>query len=96
MTPYTTILLLTMLPRTPAPDPWEPAAGRGREDGWRRDGTYLVLLPAAAASLAPGQPARPSCAVTPAKGKRRSELAQAGGSMAHTSAQKAQKHDGSF
>lgn len=36
--------------------------------------TYLGLFPVAAASLAPDPPARPSCAVTPAKGQEGTEL----------------------
>lgn len=51
----------------PAPEA-EPVAGiRARKMTRRGMATYRVLLPAAAASLAPDPPARPSCAVKPAK-----------------------------
>lgn len=49
--------------------------------------THLVLLPAAAASLAPDPPARPSCAVTPAKAEEGIELLHAAVITAHMFAQ---------
>ena len=49
--------------------------------------THLVLLPAAAASLAPDPPARPSCAATPAKAEKGVELLHAAVIAAHMFAQ---------